>query len=125
MPICMPRPSSLDGPENGALIPRVMSVAVTPGAVAVKGRVVADADDVSVVRSCESDFPPQAQYAATAPPARMTPAATASGQRRVRAAGSTEVVAPAPVIVRAAAADRSLGRSTTVLPAPAAFRRAC
>src|SRR5437588_413861 len=35
MPTCMPRPSSLAGPEKGALRPRVMSVAGTPGSGAV------------------------------------------------------------------------------------------
>src|SRR4051812_35849545 len=42
MPICMLRPSSLAGPENGPLIPRVISVAVTPGAVAVSAVLAGD-----------------------------------------------------------------------------------
>ena len=38
MPVFMPRPSSLAGPENGALMPKTISVSVTP---ATRGRFLA------------------------------------------------------------------------------------
>src|SRR5260370_20703738 len=93
MAICIPRPSSLAGPENGALIPRVMSVAVTPGAVAVSVGLTAGAGSVPVpsldvfgalaaVPAPLSLFPPKTNHPPTPPAARISAAVTSSARHR-------------------------------------------
>src|SRR6516225_2197819 len=103
MPICMPRPSSLAGPVKGALIPRVISVAVTPGAVAVNAWAPAGAAGWlgPAAPSRDDGFPPHASQAATAPPRTMIKAAETKSRRRGLQAAWMEVGAAEWVGVRA------------------------